>query len=145
MAAPLFNLRERDFNISLATMVGQHFDVFLPQRDGSLLVDMVDAGVSLEVAQQRVFLQDCEAMKRSSLLVAVLDGAHVDEGVAYEIGFANALSIPCVGFQSDVRRALPTGNNPMIQCALAEIFSDTESLSFWLDAEFGEMRPQIVA
>lgn len=135
LAAPLFNERERLFNAHLAQIFEPFSDVYLPQRDGSLLTKMVAAGVSVPVAERRVFQQDCDALKRSNTLVAVLDGAHIDEGVAFEIGFARAIGCVCVGLQTDVRRALPTGNNPMIQSALEQIFCDVSSLADYLVAQ----------
>jgi hypothetical protein len=36
------------------------------------------------------------------------------KGVASEIGYMKGVRKSCVGLQTDVRRALPPGNNPMI-------------------------------
>jgi nucleoside 2-deoxyribosyltransferase len=132
MAAPLFNENERTFNAALANGIAHLADVFLPQRDGSLLVNMLKAGVALEVAERRVFEQDKQALIRSNLLIAVLDGAHIDEGVAFELGFASAMGCTCVGLQTDVRRALPTGNNPMIGGCLERIFHTSGELFDWV-------------
>lgn len=136
-AAPLFNERERGYNLDVATALGVFAGVYLPQRDGSLLTEMVAAGVPLVVAEQRIFAQDCDALHRSDLLVAVLDGAHIDEGVAFEIGFARAIGCCCVGLQTDVRRALPTGNNPMIQAGLLKVFAELPSLIAFAGDYFG--------
>jgi nucleoside 2-deoxyribosyltransferase len=135
LAAPLFNERERSFNSDLAQALELYASVYLPQRDGSLLSEMVKAGVAVQVAEKRVFQQDCDALRRSNILVAVLDGAHIDEGVAFEIGFARALGCLCVGLQTDTRRALPTGNNPMIQGGLVEIFADKIDLFEFITSE----------
>ena len=132
LAAPLFNERERAFNASLAGLIEKLLPVFLPQRDGTLLVDMLAAGVPQGVAERRVYLQDCEAMSAAAGLVAVLDGGYIDEGVAFEIGFMAALGRPCVGLQTDVRRALPSGNNPMILGGLSSILSSEDELINWL-------------
>jgi nucleoside 2-deoxyribosyltransferase len=129
LAAPLFNERERAFNQALAHALEElGARVFLPQRDGALLVEMLSAGLPQSVAERRVFLQDTEAMRVANLGVAVLDGAVVDDGVAFEIGYLSALGTPCIGLQTDVRRALPSGNNPMIGQALAEIAADETRL-----------------
>ena len=121
LAAPLFNERERVFNEQLARELEEYAEVFLPQRDGAILAELVAGGVPLEVAEQRVFDQDTSAMAASDLMLAVLDGGHVDEGVAFEIGYMRALGKLCIGLQTDVRRALPTGNNPMIAKGLHAI------------------------
>lgn len=131
LAAPLFNDRERAFNFQIAEALEMSFDVFLLQRDGALLVNMIAAGVPISVAEHRVFQQDCEAMRRSEILIAVLDGGHVDEGVSFEIGYMSALGCLCVGLQTDVRRALPSGNNPMLIGALSIIFTDVGGLVEW--------------
>lgn len=127
-AAPLFTQAERQFNATVTQMLEAHAEVFLPQRDGSLLVDMVRAGVDPKVAERRVYEQDCERMAAADVLVALLDGAHIDEGVAFELGFMSALGRVCVGLQTDVRRALPTGNNPMINGGLERVVASPEEL-----------------
>lgn len=133
LAAPLFNERERSYNAWLVEQLSPAFKVFLPQRDGALLADMVAAGVPLKVAETRVFENDCNAMRHADLLVAVLDGGHIDEGVAFEIGYVRALNIVAIGLQTDTRRALPTGNNPMIEKGLGEIFTSAEELLVWTE------------
>ena len=128
LAAPLFNERELAFNVRLADMLSEHCDVFLPQRDGLLLAQLIADGVPRDIAETRIFERDRLALSQCEMLVAVLDGAHIDEGVAFEIGFANARGCLCLGLQSDVRRALPTGNNPMIGRALSSIFVNAAEL-----------------
>lgn len=128
LASPLFNERERDFNRWLAVRLESSCDVFLPQRDGLLLSELLASGMPQEVAETRIFERDRQALKECEMLIAVLDGAHIDEGVAFEIGFANARGCLCLGLQTDTRRALPSGNNPMIGRALSSIFATPEQL-----------------
>jgi nucleoside 2-deoxyribosyltransferase len=137
LAAPLFNERERAFNACIAGQIESHVNVFLPQRDGALLVDMLRAGVPHAVAERRIFEQDTRAMRSASALIAILDGGHIDEGVAFEVGFMNALGRPCVGLQTDVRRALPSGNNPMIAQGLDVTVDNVSDLLSWV-ADFVE-------
>lgn len=132
LAAPLFNERERGFNAELADALSSCCDVFLPQRDGLLLADLIRDGVSPDIAEIRIFERDRIALSRCNLLIAVLDGAHIDEGVAFEVGFAHARGSLCLGLQSDVRRALPSGNNPMISQAMSAIFTDIAPLIAFL-------------
>ena len=66
------------------------------------------------------------------MVISVLDGAHIDEGVAFEVGFAFALGKPCVGLQTDTRRQLPTGNNPMLNRSLSPIFQTQQHLLEWV-------------
>lgn len=135
LAAPLFNDRERAFNAALADMLGRHCEVFLPQRDGLLLAELLAEGVSQDVAETRIFERDRTALNYCEMLVAVLDGAHIDEGVAFEIGFAHARGCLCLGLQSDVRRALPSGNNPMISRALSGVFASAQDIVDYIAGE----------
>src|SRR5689334_14536579 len=71
VAAPLFNEMEREFNLKLASEIQRHADVFLPQRDGGLMMEFVKAGVPPDSAAKRVFEMDRRAMENAHLLVAV--------------------------------------------------------------------------
>ncbi|MBR6299553.1 MAG: nucleoside 2-deoxyribosyltransferase, partial [Clostridia bacterium] len=50
--------------------------------------------------------------------VALLDGAQVDDGTAWEIGYANARGIPVIGLRTDFRLCADSDDglvNAMIQ------------------------------
>lgn len=143
IAAPLFNQMEREFNNHLAVLVEEVLDVFLPQRDGGLLVDLVRKGMSPNVAEKLVFEKDIAAIEDCDGVVAVLDGANVDEGVAFEVGFAFARGKPCFGLQTDMRRQLPTGNNPMLSASLSAVYSNVPALAQAL-ALYAENQRQFV-
>ena len=128
LAAPLFNDMERGFNERLSALLEPFAKVFLPQRDGKLMRDLVRQGVPLEAARQLVFEADVNALKHSNYVVAVLDGRTVDEGVAFEVGFARALGKMCIGLKTDDRTLLPSGDNPMIMAGCHELFSNTLEL-----------------
>jgi len=54
----------------------------------------------------RVIMADCrDALAACGLVVALLDGPQVDDGTAWEIGYAHARGIPVVGIRTDFRRA----------------------------------------
>jgi len=127
-AAPLFNDMERNFNLVVTRKLEAYVEVFLPQRDGGLLMDLVKNGTSPDEAAKTVFDMDRRAMESADILIAVLDGAKIDEGVAFEIGYMFGLGKYCIGYQSDMRRALPIGNNPMITGSLATICANTDAL-----------------
>jgi len=95
LAAPLFNPRERAFNALVATKLRGHVDVFLPQEDCGLLVDCLTQGENAEAAELRISKTDLQAIGRCDILLAILDGAHIDEGVAFEIGYAFAKDKLC--------------------------------------------------
>ena len=132
-AAPLFSDMERQFNKELAAKLEQFFNVFLPQEDGGLMADMIREGVKPDTAATRVFQVDIGALNSCDAFLIVLDGRTVDEGAAFELGYAFAMGKPCYGLQTDVRRLLSTGNNPMIDRALCEVFQDTAGLMLWAE------------
>jgi nucleoside 2-deoxyribosyltransferase len=134
IAAPLFSSAERRFNIDLADRLRETFRVFLPQRDGRLLTELTREGMTPTDAARYVFTADMKAIRDCTVLVAVLDGRSIDEGVAFEIGVAYSLDKKCVGLQTDVRRLLPIGNNPMIDCALGAVLPTVDALVEWLSA-----------
>ncbi len=89
LAAPLFSQGEKEFNEKIMTILeGEGFTVFLPQEE----------------CKQDIF--DCciEMIKKSDAVVAVFDGAQVDDGTAFECGYASAQGIPVVGLRTDFRR-----------------------------------------
>jgi nucleoside 2-deoxyribosyltransferase len=131
LAGPLFSLSERKFNEDLTSALSDVFDVFLPQENGCLFVDLVANGMSVREAARKVFLTDIQGIETCDVLLIVLDGRSVDEGAAFELGFAFARNKVCVGLQTDMRRLLPVGNNPMIDSPLSQIFENVESLIYW--------------
>ncbi|WP_099170795.1 nucleoside 2-deoxyribosyltransferase [Pseudomonas sp. ICMP 8385] len=140
LAAPLFNRMELDYNASLSEELSPFFDVFLPQKDGLLLRDIVSAGIDEDVASRMVFDADVQAMAEADIILAVLHGAHIDEGVAFELGYCFAHGKRCIALQEDIRQALPTGNNPMISQSCERIFRSRQGLVDWLKSNFHFVR-----
>ncbi len=136
LASPLFNEMELSYNRHLKKMLSTFFDVFLPQEDGLLLRELVENGVLRDMAERIVFDADIQAMKESDIVLAVLNGAHIDEGVSFELGFGYATGKRCIGLKTDIRQALPTGNNPMITQGCERIFDNEEELLKWLSANY---------
>jgi nucleoside 2-deoxyribosyltransferase len=137
LAAPLFSDAERDFNERIACLLSPFFDIYLPQEHGGLLVDMVDKGMDPNHASNVVFTLDVTALKKCEVVLVVLDGRSVDEGAAFELGYAHALGKPCYGLQTDPRRLLKLGiNNPMIDCALRQVFQSVDDLLSWITQNF---------
>lgn len=136
LASPLFNEMERQRNKYIRDFLITDFDVFLPQEDGLLFDELISNGMPLELARKSVYRADILAMKNSDILLAVLDGANIDEGVAFELGYSKSSNKICIGLQTDIRRQLPTGNNPMIECSCDKIFSNLENIKAWLKVNF---------
>jgi len=131
LAGPLFSQAEREFNIWLKKILSEYFTVYLPQEDGGLMVEMIGQGSSPVEASKQVFLGDLKAMQSCDLLLAILDGRVIDEGVCFEIGYCYAFKKPCYGLQTDPRRLFPSGNNPMIENALMKILFDKNEIVKW--------------
>ena len=131
LAAPLFSESEKQYNRYLKDILQPYFDVYLPQEDGKLLVDLVKNGMNADEAEKIVFCNDVDAIAESDVLLILLDGRAVDEGAAFELGYAYSLGKQCIGLQTDPRRLLLTGNNPMLKCAMTSVFESTESLVSW--------------
>lgn len=128
LAAPLFNPMERAFNEDVARCLEPIVDVFLPQRDGALLTKLVAGGQSVDAARRRIFDGDIAAIESCHAVVAILDGRTIDEGVAFEVGYAHALGKVCIAYKSDDRIMLPTGDNPMIAMACQYNCSNLDAL-----------------
>ncbi len=97
LASPLFSEAELDFNRMLRDEIKNGgFSVFLPQEDSNNVKDRDDR-------QMIIFSKNEAAIKRSDIVVAVVDGADVDSGTAWEIGYAYALGKPILGLRTDFR------------------------------------------
>ncbi|MHA1605559.1 MAG: nucleoside 2-deoxyribosyltransferase [Candidatus Freyarchaeota archaeon] len=97
LAAPLFCEAEREFNRRVAgELRGAGFEVWVPQE--SLLME-----TGSREEKRAIFEADVGALRGCDVVVAVLDGACVDCGVAFEIGYAAALGKPVVGLKTDHR------------------------------------------
>ena len=132
LAGPLFSDAEKGFNIKIKKILSEKFDVFLPQEDGGLLVDLLADGVSEKEARRQIFDLDVKAMNEADIIFAILDGRTVDEGTVFELGYMFANGKTCYGLQTDPRRLLPGGNSPMIDGCLKQIFYSTDELLKWV-------------
>jgi nucleoside 2-deoxyribosyltransferase len=97
LAAPLFSDAEKEFNCKLRDEIKKTgHDVFLPQEDSNNVKDIKNR-------QDIIFSKNIAAMDTSSVMVAVLDGADVDSGTAWEIGYAYSKGMPVFGLRTDFR------------------------------------------
>ncbi|HEY9206065.1 MAG TPA: nucleoside 2-deoxyribosyltransferase [Candidatus Methanoperedens sp.] len=97
LAAPLFSEAECDFNRKLRDEIQRvGFMVFLPQEDSNNVKDE-------KKRQEIIFSKNVAAIKKSDMIVAVIDGTDVDSGTAWEIGYAFASGIPVLGLRTDFR------------------------------------------
>ena len=133
IASPLFSSAERGVNEMLSSVLERWCDTFLPQRDGKLVSDLVAKGSMAAEAYAEVFARDIEAIERCDAILINLDGRSVDEGAAFELGFAYAMRKVCVGYRTDVRVLLQWGLNPMLVSPLSNIFSTERELESWAE------------
>jgi nucleoside 2-deoxyribosyltransferase len=131
-AAPLFTPFERELNVRLNTILERCYSTFLPQRDGTLLPGRLLSTPHFAELSRQVYESDIEAIAECDILFAVLDGRVVDEGVAFELGYAAALEKICIGFRTDSRVLLPGGHNPMIQNCLLHVLNSEEEVASWV-------------
>jgi nucleoside 2-deoxyribosyltransferase len=102
-------------------------------------VDYVGKGIPPSYAYEAVFDIDRNALDACDLVIIVLDGRSIDEGACFELGYAYAKGKPCYGLQTDSRRLLIYGNNPMIECSCEQIFCDLDELVGWLTVRHGSL------
>lgn len=124
LAAPLFSEAECDFNRKLRDeIISAGFKVFLPQEDSNNIKDMKDR-------QKIIFNKNLKGIENSDILVAVIDGADVDSGTAWEIGFAFAKGKPLLGLRTDFRTLGIEGRvNLMIERSVVLCTSVSELLN----------------
>jgi len=100
LAAPLFSEVERAYNLSIArNLRNNFFDVFLPQEAGD------DSYTRDKEEQSRIFSENLNALEKSDIIVAVIDGADADSGTAWEMGYAYAQEKEVIALRTDFRRA----------------------------------------
>jgi len=131
LASPLFSAAERRENLILANAMQPWCDVFLPQRDGDLLPNLIADGMHPDIAYVRVFRKDVAALEACDAILVNLDGRAVDEGAAFELGYAYARGKICVGYHTDPRVLLPSGLNPMVTVPLTRILSSAADVQEW--------------
>lgn len=96
VAAPLFTDAERAFNLILAgALEAEGHAVYLPQRDTSPADGI---GRTLGIFQANI-----SALSKADAVVAICDGSQVDDGTAWEIGYAYGRNIQIFGLRTDVR------------------------------------------
>ena len=127
-AGPLFSEAEKRFHRSFCVRLREAgHTVIWP---GALFADgQIEAAGSSAPA---LIFQTCkDSLDRCGCVVALLDGPQVDDGTAWEIGYAYAKGIPVYGLRTDFRQAGDTGSsyaNSMIQGCLSGFARSVETL-----------------
>jgi nucleoside 2-deoxyribosyltransferase len=100
LAGPLFTQAERRWNQELAKALTERgFDMLVPQVLAEALIS--ETGF---FDPKALFNLAVETVKKSDVVLAVLDGADPDSGTAFECGVAWSSGIPIVGLRTDCRK-----------------------------------------
>ena len=127
-SGPLFSEAEQAFHRTLTMRLRDvgHEVIW----GGDLLTE-----AQIEAAEEHapsLIVRTCrEAIDNCTCMVALLDGAQVDDGTAWEIGYASARDLPVYGLRTDFRNAGDTQCglvNSMIQGSLAGFARSVEAL-----------------
>ncbi len=127
-AGPLFSQAEKEFHYKLsAALRSAGHEVVWP---GDLLTEAEIAAAG-PGAIGRIFSSCKEAIDRSTIVVALLDGPQIDDGTAWEIGYAYAKGLPIYGLRTDFRQAGDTKfnrMNSMIESCLTGLAGSVEEV-----------------
>lgn len=100
------------------------FTTFLPHRDVGLFYKKKQAK---EIFKKDIFV----GLDNAALVVASLDGLHVGAGTAWELGYAYAKKIPCVGIKTDEPAETAIDYlSPILVSSLPIVASDKELADF---------------
>lgn len=128
IAAPMFSYAELNYNEMIANKLqSANFDVFLPQRSGYKLVELMRE-MTPNKARETIFEKDIKEVEKSDIIVVVLDGRTIDEGACVELGYGYALGKICYGLKTDPRTMMNGQINPMISECLNSILSSVDEL-----------------
>jgi len=93
LAGPLFTMAEIKFNENLSeALTKRGYEIYLPQRECSLCTENDD-----------IYNVCIEGIKKSDIILAVLDGTDADSGTSFEAGYALALGKKIIGLRTDFR------------------------------------------
>ncbi len=110
LAAPLFTTLERNINKYIADKIEStgKFKVFLPQTVSPIETDgKYDMYPIFEGCKNNI--------NNSDIVLAIVDGADVDSGVAWELGYAYANNKKSICIRTDIRKSEGNGVNIMIE------------------------------
>jgi len=148
IAGPLFCQSELDFNLKVNEYLERlGFITFLPQRDGHLLSDLIVNGEPKYAAIKKIFKIDVDEIKKSDILLFIIDGRVPDEGACVELGIAYSLNKFCLGLKTDSRYLMDNLDNPLILGALEGRIAKTihELEDFLKSYEIDNHNPRVLS
>ena len=123
-AGPLFSEAERNWHLGFKQkLVAAGHEVMWPGE--FFTQEEIDSFCA--DAAKKIMERDRAAIDACDVVVALLDGTQVDDGTAWEIGYAYAKGKPVVGIRTDFRNAGDTTHgrvNAMIEGSCVGIAGD---------------------
>ena len=100
LAGPLFSEAEQNWLRSLkGELENLGFDAVWPYE----LFNQAEIATWSDAASRKIMERCKDALVSCDLVVALLDGTQVDNGTAWELGFAHAKGLATVGIRTDAR------------------------------------------
>jgi nucleoside 2-deoxyribosyltransferase len=109
-AGPLFSQAEKAFHRKISAALKAAGDIVV--WPGDLIPDDRIAAAGSAPAPL-VFTTCKQALDHCTCVVALLDGSQVDDGTAWEMGYAHARGLPIYGISTDARMAGGAGRSRM--------------------------------
>jgi nucleoside 2-deoxyribosyltransferase len=147
LAAPLFSQAERVYNRRLKELLER----LVPSCRVTIPQDFrIGRGSSFNDRRHlaALYRQCMEALTRCDLVLARLDGADADSGVAFEVGVARGIGKPVIGLRTDYRQLQDRGLNMMLAQGCTDIvcrFSFDERLEPLAEALVGRIEKALAA
>lgn len=121
LAGPLFSEAEKDYCKKVKKLlIDNGINVIWP---GDLIED------NEKVTSKIIFERCLEALDKSDIVLAILDGTQVDDGTAWEIGYAYGSKKLIMGIRTDFRSAGDTKEsmvNSMIENSCFVLYSNIQ-------------------
>ena len=137
LAGPLFTEAEQDWHLKTKSLMlnraqerGEDLEVIWPYE----LITFEEIESLGSGARFEIFKRCKEALDKTDLVVALLDGTQVDDGTAWEIGYFYGIKSPgskIIGIRTDFRNAGDSKNaivNAMIEIACDHIVHNRDDL-----------------
>lgn len=128
LSGPLFSAGEIAWGERLSALLREHLtdmEVIWPHE---IVPDRAEP--------EGIFRANLKALDECDLMVALLDGAQVDDGTAWEMGYFFSQGKTILGIRTDFRRAGESDGsrvNLMIECSCQKVVSSIEELYLELE------------
>lgn len=136
LAGPLFTEAEQQWLKNFQSELQRHgYDVLWPYE----IFDQDEVKTWGDETAKKIMEGCRDALLTCDIVVALLDGTQVDDGTAWEIGYACAKDIPVIGIRTDMRYGGEVAGgkvNAMIAGSCVVICASRKEVVDWLVREF---------